>query len=141
MSSWLCLLGNRGSRWLFLSDQFPLRRDWLLGFRESWQGGEDVGEGLTTDALLGPGHRSHRLASLAPVNPTLESPSAGVSSSKTSAANQQVRASSDPCFHKGNLTTSARKDKRDVKKTGLSSEWKEKAKREFWGLLLSFGTN
>lgn len=52
MSSWLCLLGNRGSRWLFLSDQFPLRRVWLPGFRESWHGGESV-EGLTTDALAG----------------------------------------------------------------------------------------
>lgn len=71
MSSWLCLLGNRGSRWLFLSDQFPLRRDWLLGFRESWHWGENMGEGLTTEALasihlLGPRHSSHSLASLDP---------------------------------------------------------------------------
>lgn len=53
MSSWLCLLGSRGSRWLFLSDQFPLRRDWLLGFRDSWHCGEGVGEGLTINALAG----------------------------------------------------------------------------------------
>lgn len=35
MSSWLCRLGSRGKRWLFLSDQFPTRRDWLLGFEGS----------------------------------------------------------------------------------------------------------
>jgi len=35
MSSWLCRLGSRGKRWVFLSDQFPTRRDWLLGFEGS----------------------------------------------------------------------------------------------------------
>lgn len=37
MSSWLCLLGSRGRWWLFLSDQFPILRDWLLGFEGSWE--------------------------------------------------------------------------------------------------------
>lgn len=35
MSSWLCRLGSRGRRWLFLSDQFPTRREWLLAFEGS----------------------------------------------------------------------------------------------------------
>lgn len=118
MSSWLCLLGNRGSRWLFLSDQFPLRRDWLPGFRESWRGAGDRGEGLSMDAvagtcLLGAGHRSHRLASLTSPKPHLEFPLTRVSSSKTSAANQQVRARLDTCFHKGSLTSARKKESRD----------------------------
>lgn len=37
MSSWLCLLGNRGRRWLFLSDQFAILRDWLLGLEGSYE--------------------------------------------------------------------------------------------------------
>lgn len=52
MSSWLCLLGSRGKRWLFLSDQFPMRRDWLLGFEGSCRNNNSLSSSLSQQHLV-----------------------------------------------------------------------------------------
>lgn len=145
MSSWLCLLGNRGSRWLFLSDQFPLRRDWLPGFRESWHGRGDMGEGLSTDALagtclLGPGQRSHRLASQTPPNPTWNFhlprfPLLRAQLLISSSGLDSILASTKEAY-----LLLPEKRKQRLRKLGCVSEWKKKAKREICGPLLSSGT-